>query len=105
MNSSLATSDTYTSSLNSKLALNDYQIVYNLEMMMSAANKQDDLTFTSVFNGTTNAFKVNKLQESTTYLFRISASNETGQGKFSDVFKFTTTKSPPVILRSNFLQE
>ena len=103
-------SETYfvsnTNLINSKLALNDYQIVYNLEMMNSSSSssttKQNDSTFCSVYNGPANAFKVNKLQESTNYLFRISASNETGQGKFSDVYKFTTTKSPPVIMKSNF---
>lgn len=83
----------------SKLALSDYQIVYNLEMM-----KLEDLAFFSVYNGPANFFKVNKLQESTNYLFRISASNETGQGKFSEIYKFTTIKSPPVILKSNYLK-
>jgi len=105
--SSINNTETYfvsnTNSLNSKLALNDYQIVYNLEIMNSSlSSKQDDASFSSVYNGTSNSFKVNKLQESTNYLFRISASNETGQGKFSDVYKFTTTKSPPVILKSKF---
>jgi hypothetical protein len=105
--SSINNTETYfvsnTNSLNSKLALNDYQIVYNLEIMNSSlSSKQDDASFSSVYNGPSNSFKVNKLQESTNYLFRISASNETGQGKFSDIYKFTTTKSPPVILKSKF---
>ena len=88
----------------SKLALSDYQIVYNLEMMNVSCSKLEDLAFISVYNGPANFFKVNKLQESTNYLFRISASNETGQGKFSEIYKFTTIKSPPVILKSNYLK-
>lgn len=85
---------------NSKLALKDYEIVYNLEMM--DVNSEDS-EFVSVYNGPYNFFKVNKLQESTTYYFRICASNETGQGKFSELFKFTTTKSPPINLKSKLL--
>lgn len=84
-------------SSNSKLALNDYEIVYNLEMI--DANSEDS-EFILVYNGPYNFFKVNKLKESAAYYFRISASNETGQGKFSDLYKFTTTKSPPINLKS-----
>jgi hypothetical protein len=91
-------------SLNTKQALNDYQIVYNLEMM-NASNKVDDKQFKTVYSGPLNMFKVNKLQESTDYLFRINASNETGQGKFSDTYRFTTTKSPPLILKGPTISE
>lgn len=84
-------------SSNAKLALNDYQIVYNLEMM---ADKVAGEKFTCVYKGPLNYFKANKLKESSKYLFRISALNETGQGKWSDIHKFKTTKSPPVITKS-----
>ena len=81
-----------------KSALNDSQLIYNLEMMKQA-DESDTKMFNSVYKGTANYFKVNKLQESTNYLFRISCLNETGQGKWSDIYKFKTTKSPPVITK------
>jgi len=82
-----------------KSALNDSQLIYNLEMMKHA-DEFDSKMFNSVYKGTANYFKVNKLQESTNYLFRISCLNETGQGKWSDIYKFKTTKSPPVITKA-----
>ncbi|KAG7250401.1 hypothetical protein CRUP_001564, partial [Coryphaenoides rupestris] len=36
-----------------------------------------------------------KLNESTSYTFRIQAFNEAGQGPFSNVYTFTTPRSPP----------
>lgn len=58
-------------------------------------------SFTLVYKGPLNAFKVTKLRESSVYLFRISATNEAGQGKWSDVYKFSTTKSPPIVNKGN----
>ncbi len=56
--------------------------------------------FTSVYKGPANFFKLNKLEEATSYAFRISATNETGQGTWSDILKFKTDRSPPVITKS-----
>ena len=57
----------------------------------------EESDFRAIYKGTHNSAKANKLQESSTYLFRICACNETGQGEWSDIYRFTTTKSPPMI--------
>ncbi len=85
----------------------DNKIVYNLQMMHGADHSIDtklitDDLFTSVYKGTANSFRVNKLEESTNYAFRISAINETAQGTWSNILIFKTDRSPPVITKSNF---
>lgn len=56
--------------------------------------------FQCIFRGIALTFKVNKLQELTTYKFRINATNDAGEGDFSEVYKFTTTIAPPVALKA-----
>ncbi|XP_015927182.1 fibronectin type-III domain-containing protein 3A [Parasteatoda tepidariorum] len=54
--------------------------------------------FIPVYQGTGHTFKVTKLQEMTSYNFRIYASNEEGDGPSSDVFTFTTQRAlPPAV--------
>lgn len=93
---------------NNKIALNEYQIVYNLEMMLDMRNDdfdQSETSFISVYKGPLSVFKVTKLKESSVYIFRISAQNEAGQGKWSDLYKFSTTKSPPIISKAPIVSE
>ncbi len=87
-----------------KLPIIDYQIVYNLEMFKinNCLNENSvSSSFQCVYKGPANFYKVNKLDESSSYLFRISALNETGQGEWSDNYQFKTTKSPPLITKGN----
>ncbi|NWU94759.1 FND3A protein, partial [Upupa epops] len=56
--------------------------------------------FVTVYNGPCHTFKVQRLSESTTYCFRIQAYNDAGHGRFSEVYAFTTTKSPPASLKA-----
>lgn len=58
-----------------------------------------------VFKGTAFTCKVNKLQELTTYKFRISASNDAGEGEFSDEYAFTTTFAPPTGIKAPHVVE
>lgn len=51
--------------------------------------------FQCVYQGTAFTYKVNKLQELTSYRFRISASNDTGDGDYSDEYEFDTSIAPP----------
>lgn len=85
----------------------DTQIIYNLEMMLTHdADKSINLNlFASVYEGALNAFKVTKLQESSVYLFRVCATNETGQGEWSDICKVATSKSPPIINKAPHVLE
>ena len=55
----------------------------------------DFFSFHTVYHGTGNSHKVNKLSELTEYQFRIHASNNAGDGPFSEVSRFKTTKAPP----------
>ncbi len=51
--------------------------------------------FEVVYRGTSTSTKVTRLTEDTEYRFRICAINGAGQGTFSDLYKFNTSKSPP----------
>ncbi|KAK4880028.1 hypothetical protein RN001_008174 [Aquatica leii] len=55
--------------------------------------------FQCVYQGTAFTCKVNKLQELTPYRFRICASNDTGDGDYSDEYEFTTCIAPPAGLK------
>ena len=52
-------------------------------------------SFHPIYHGSGQTHKVNKLSELTEYEFRINASNEAGDGPYSEIFKFSTTKAPP----------
>lgn len=54
--------------------------------------------FIPIYRGPSHTYKVQRLMEFTCYTFRIQAVNDAGEGPFSEVFTFSTTKSvPPVI--------
>ncbi|KAJ8391437.1 hypothetical protein AAFF_G00089110 [Aldrovandia affinis] len=56
--------------------------------------------FISLYRGPCHTHKVQRLSESTSYTFRIQAFNEAGEGPFSDVYTFTTPRSPPPPLKA-----
>ncbi|KAM9317891.1 fibronectin type-III domain-containing protein 3A [Pholidichthys leucotaenia] len=56
--------------------------------------------FISLYKGPCHTHKVQRLNESTSYTFRIQAFNEAGEGPFSDVYTFTTPRSPPAPLKA-----
>lgn len=56
--------------------------------------------FQCIYQGTNYTYKVNKLQELSTYKFRICASSDAGQGEFSDVYEFKTCIAPPASLKA-----
>uniref|UniRef100_A0AAX7TQ76 Fibronectin type-III domain-containing protein 3A n=1 Tax=Astatotilapia calliptera TaxID=8154 RepID=A0AAX7TQ76_ASTCA len=56
--------------------------------------------FISLYKGPCHTHKVQRLNESTSYTFRIQAFNEAGEGPFSNVYTFTTPRSPPAPLKA-----
>ncbi len=60
-------------------------------------------SFNCIYTGTTYSHKINKLQENTSYNFRICAKNDSGAGPWSEVYTFITTKAPPNALKGLFL--
>ncbi|KAH0630949.1 hypothetical protein JD844_004352 [Phrynosoma platyrhinos] len=56
--------------------------------------------FITVYSGPCHTYKVQRLSESTTYFFKIQACNDAGEGEFSEVNAFSTTKSPPPALKA-----
>ncbi|GFT38687.1 fibronectin type-III domain-containing protein 3A [Nephila pilipes] len=68
---------------------------YTLEMETPQSKR-----FIPVYQGPTHTFKVMKLQELTSYNFRIYASNEEGDGPSSEIFTFTTLRSLPPALKA-----
>ena len=77
-------------------------MIYEAKHLLDINNvKLSDDLFTSVYKGPANFFKVNRLEESTNYAFRISATNETGQGAWSNILTFKTARSPPIITKSS----
>ena len=58
--------------------------------------------FQTTYSGTSVSHRVNKLNEKSTYRFRICASNEAGQGPFSQVYQFTTAYAHPPPVKSKY---
>ncbi|CAH2224926.1 fibronectin type-III domain-containing 3A isoform X1 [Pelobates cultripes] len=56
--------------------------------------------FVSLYRGPCHTYKVQRLNESTSYKFRIQACNEAGEGPFSPEYIFTTPKSLPAALKA-----
>ncbi|XP_057615889.1 fibronectin type III domain containing protein 3C1-like [Chionomys nivalis] len=56
--------------------------------------------FSVIYHGPDLTHKVQKLSEYTQYKFKIQACNEAGEGPQSDVYTFTTTKTPPGALKA-----
>ncbi|CAL8127421.1 unnamed protein product [Orchesella dallaii] len=66
----------------------------NVEYLVQMINPYKD-EFEVVYRGTSTSTKVTRLTEDTEYQFRICAINGAGQGPFSDLYKFGTSKAPP----------
>ncbi|XP_033906453.3 fibronectin type-III domain-containing protein 3A-like [Acipenser ruthenus] len=61
--------------------------------------------FVCIYSGPCHTYKVQRLSESTAFHFRIQAHNDAGEGPFSHVYTFTTTKSPPAQLKAPKVQQ
>ncbi|CAF1000984.1 unnamed protein product [Adineta steineri] len=79
---------------NSEPTVSTRVITYVIEM------EGKDGTFNCIYTGNTSSHKINKLQENTSYCFRICAKNDTGAGPWSDIYTFMTTKAPPNALKA-----
>ncbi|XP_075794071.1 fibronectin type III domain-containing protein 3B isoform X1 [Pelodiscus sinensis] len=56
--------------------------------------------FTPIYRGPSHTYKVQRLTESTCYTFRIKAVNDAGEGPFSEICTFCTTKSVPPTIKA-----
>ncbi|KAM9436332.1 fibronectin type III domain-containing protein 3B [Clarias gariepinus] len=56
--------------------------------------------FVPIYRGPSHTFKVQRLNELSRYSFRIQAVSEAGEGPFSEIYSFTTTKSVPPTLKA-----
>ncbi|ESO87946.1 hypothetical protein LOTGIDRAFT_126794 [Lottia gigantea] len=72
---------------------NSDPLSYVLEMM------KPDGTFSTLYVGPAQTYKINRLSEMTAYEFRIYACNEAGKGPYSENYTFSTTKAVPPVLR------
>lgn len=70
-------------------------VQYCLEML------RDNGSFHPVYQNTGHTHKVSKLAELTQYEFRIFASNEAGDGPYSAIYRFQTSKAPPPAVKGN----
>ncbi|XP_072440655.1 fibronectin type-III domain-containing protein 3A isoform X1 [Chiloscyllium punctatum] len=61
--------------------------------------------YSTICKGPCHTHKVQRLNESTCYRFKIQACNEAGEGSFSDVYTFTTAKSPPSPVKAPRLKQ
>ncbi|XP_012588349.1 PREDICTED: fibronectin type III domain-containing protein 3B isoform X2 [Condylura cristata] len=69
-------------------------MVYTLQL--EDRNKR----FVSIYRGPSHTYKVQRLTESTCYSFRIQAASEAGEGPFSEIYTFNTTKSVPPTIKA-----
>lgn len=74
----------------------------NLEMKTYTLELENPLNnkFSPIYQGPAHTYKVSKLQEMTSYNFRIYASNEEGDGLCSDVCTFVTHRALPPALKA-----
>ncbi|XP_065604534.1 fibronectin type III domain-containing protein 3B [Cyrtonyx montezumae] len=56
--------------------------------------------FIPIYRGPSHTYKVQRLTESTCYSFRIQAVNDAGEGPFSEICTFCTTKSVPPAIKA-----
>ncbi|XP_009077740.1 PREDICTED: fibronectin type III domain-containing protein 3B-like [Acanthisitta chloris] len=77
----------------SKLHTND-DMVYILQI--EDRNKR----FIPIYRGPSHTYKIQRLTESTCYSFRIQAVNDAGEGPFSEICTFCTTKSVPPAIKA-----
>ncbi|XP_049323250.1 fibronectin type III domain containing 3Ba [Astyanax mexicanus] len=70
------------------------EMLYNLQM------EDKNHRFATIYRGPSHTFKVQRLVESSSYSFRIQAVSDAGEGTFSDVHTFSTTKSVPPVLKA-----
>ncbi|XP_006008926.1 fibronectin type-III domain-containing protein 3A isoform X1 [Latimeria chalumnae] len=61
--------------------------------------------FVCIYSGPCHTYKVQRLNESTAYNFKIQAYSDVGEGALSEVYTFTTTKSPPPPLKAPKIQQ
>uniref|UniRef100_A0A6Q2XXE0 Fibronectin type-III domain-containing protein n=1 Tax=Esox lucius TaxID=8010 RepID=A0A6Q2XXE0_ESOLU len=69
-----------------------------LQYQLQMADKSG--RFVCLYRGPCHTHKVQRLSESTSYMFRVQAFNEAGQGLFSPAYTFTTPRSPPAPLKA-----
>ncbi|NWH69726.1 FND3B protein, partial [Piaya cayana] len=56
--------------------------------------------FIPIYRGPSHTYKIQRLTESTYYSFRIQAVNDAGEGPFSEICTFCTTKSVPPAIKA-----
>uniref|UniRef100_A0A663E2T7 Fibronectin type III domain-containing protein 3B n=1 Tax=Aquila chrysaetos chrysaetos TaxID=223781 RepID=A0A663E2T7_AQUCH len=56
--------------------------------------------FIPIYRGPSHTYKIQRLTESTCYSFRIQAVNDAGEGPFSEICTFCTTKSVPPAIKA-----
>uniref|UniRef100_A0A671T2F2 Fibronectin type III domain-containing protein 3B-like n=1 Tax=Sinocyclocheilus anshuiensis TaxID=1608454 RepID=A0A671T2F2_9TELE len=79
-------------SSNAKSLLGE-EMVFNLQM------EDKNRRFVTIYRGPSHTYKVQRLNESSSYCLRIQAVSEAGEGLFSEVHTFHTTKSVPPALK------
>ncbi|XP_029470928.1 fibronectin type III domain-containing protein 3B isoform X2 [Rhinatrema bivittatum] len=70
------------------------------DMMYILQIEDRNKRFNPVYRGPSHTYKVQRLMEFTCYSFRIQAVNDAGEGPFSDVCTFSTTKSVPPAIKA-----
>uniref|UniRef100_A0A671T2B4 Fibronectin type III domain-containing protein 3B-like n=1 Tax=Sinocyclocheilus anshuiensis TaxID=1608454 RepID=A0A671T2B4_9TELE len=80
-------------SSNAKSLLGE-EMVFNLQM------EDKNRRFVTIYRGPSHTYKVQRLNESSSYCLRIQAVSEAGEGLFSEVHTFHTTKSVPPALKA-----
>ncbi|XP_072126583.1 fibronectin type-III domain-containing protein 3A-like isoform X4 [Mobula birostris] len=60
--------------------------------------------FISIYSGPCHTYKIQRLNELSAYNFKIQAINDGGEGPFSEVYTFVTTRCPPPVLKAPKVQ-
>ncbi|TRY82545.1 hypothetical protein DNTS_005856 [Danionella cerebrum] len=70
------------------------ELLYNLQI------EDKNRRFVTIYRGPSHTYKVQRLSESSSFCLRIQAVSEAGEGPFSEILTFTTTKSVPPAVKA-----
>uniref|UniRef100_A0A672PVT6 Fibronectin type III domain-containing protein 3B-like n=1 Tax=Sinocyclocheilus grahami TaxID=75366 RepID=A0A672PVT6_SINGR len=83
-----------------KLKWGDSSNAKSQEMVFNLQMEDKNRRFVTIYRGPSHTYKVQRLNESSSYCLRIQAVSEAGEGLFSEVHTFHTTKSVPPALKA-----
>ncbi|MGH0119287.1 UNVERIFIED_CONTAM: hypothetical protein FKN15_026967, partial [Acipenser sinensis] len=84
---------------------NTTKVLITDDMVYALQIEDKNRGFITIYRGPSHTYKVQRLTESTSYSFRMQAVSEAGEGPFSEVYTFSTTKSVPPAVKAPWVTQ